>query len=126
VPHSPLPLTPLPPTLQASFEISVMQPNHILYLRLYCCILLIEFSGQPGTNFRHRGKTSTLYTVHTYSWPLFEFCGRIFGQWPPKRKSPIPIPYHSIFYISTVYITGVNRVTHLHIKIDYSPTPPPP
>ncbi len=37
------------------------------------------------------GKSSP-YTVHTHLAGPFEFCSRIFSQWPPIRKSPIPIP----------------------------------
>jgi hypothetical protein len=48
-------------------------------LSIYCCQLLTEIVSRSGTNFSRRRETH------------FEVCGRIFGQWPTIRKSPIAL-----------------------------------
>ncbi len=84
------------PTLLACCEIADNHPNHTICPRHNCCQVLTEIDGQPGTNFSHRGEKSTPHTVHIHSTHIylapFEFCGRIFGQRPSIRKSPIRLP----------------------------------
>jgi hypothetical protein len=73
------------------------------FLRHY--LVLTESAGQPGTNFSHMGEESTPYTIHINSTHIllapFEFCGRIFGQWPTIRKIPLTL-LHLYIYVSLV------------------------
>ncbi len=97
VPHS-----PSPPTLLASCEISDIPPNQIICPTLYCCQLLTVNCRPTWHKFKLQGgKEYTIHSTHTQYSHLagtFRVCGRIFGRWPPIRKSPI---YHSLIYIST-------------------------
>ncbi len=96
-----LPHSPSPPNLLASCEISDIQtkPYHMLQT------LLLSTTG-TGRNCRPTGHKfqpqEYRYTIHSTDISLapFEFFGRIFGQWLPIRKSPIPL-YLSLIYIST-------------------------
>ncbi len=46
------------------------------------------------------------YTVHVYL-ASFEFCGRIFSQWPTLRKSPIPLPHLVCTYHCVILNKGI-------------------
>ncbi len=90
--------TPHPsPTLLASCEIADSHPNQTICPGRKCCQVLTEITGQSCTSFSHKGEKE--YTVHSKRTQYthiqlapFDFCGRIFSQWPPIRKSPIPLP----------------------------------
>jgi hypothetical protein len=87
------PTPPHPPSLLARCEIADIQPNHIICPSLYCCQPLTEIASHATWHkYQPQGEKSTPKTGHTYTVHTFEFCGRIFGQWPPFRKSPIPVP----------------------------------
>jgi hypothetical protein len=98
-------VVPLPPTLLASFEIADSQPNQNICCRFHCFQVLTKIAGQSSTNFSPVHRTDT---VHTFSWPLLNFCSRIFGQWPTPlhlRKAPYCSPTSFLFPSSSVYCT---------------------
>ncbi len=57
--------------------------------------------------FKSQGKRvhHTCYTNRVLTFNCFEFCGRIFGQWPPIRKSPILPPTFLQFPHLYIYIS---------------------
>jgi hypothetical protein len=120
LPNPPPP--PPSPTLLASCEIADNRPNHTICPRHNCCQVLTEIAGQPGTNLSHRGEKSTPYTVHIHSTHIylapFEFCGRIFGQRPPIRKSLIRLPNTPLsIYAQKAHIVAHNLVVSLFQEI---------
>jgi hypothetical protein len=66
--------------------------------------------------FQPRGVKSTPYTAHIHSTNIklapFEFCDRIFGQWPTIKKIPIPLPHLYVY----LHIIDTHTQTFFYIE----------
>jgi hypothetical protein len=89
VTHSPSPSHPA--SQLASCQMSDIQPEP--YHMPQISLLSTTDRNLPAnlTQISATGGKRVLHSTHLAG--LFEFCGKIFGQWPPVRESPIPRPH---------------------------------
>jgi hypothetical protein len=100
----------------ASCELSDIQANQIICPRLYCCQLLTEIAGQPGTNFIHRVEKST-HTQFTHLAGSFWVLWQNLRPTAPNQEKPHTTPYHSLIYISIyLHIIGLDSMDRIALK----------
>jgi hypothetical protein len=127
--------TPLPAPLPEPGSVMIwdgdcspdIQPNQIICPRLYCCQLLTEIACRPTWHKNQlRREKSITHTQCAHLAGPFEFCGRIFCQWPPIRKSPILLPTTpSSIYLHIIVQEPQGRDTRVGFLIGSSEDSPP-